>query len=149
MTGQRHGHHGALAAALAAATIVLSGCAAAGPEMEPQGIEAAVKEAIPGSELNRLTLTEQAVERLDLTTEPVAAGTGSGLEIPYSALIYDPAGDTWVYTNPEPLVFVRAPVEVDRIEGDVVHISDGPEPGTEIVTLGAAELFGAEFDTAH
>ena len=40
-------------------------------------------------------------------------------------------------------------IEVDRIDGDTAHLTEGPEAGTSVVTLGAAELFGAEFDTAH
>ena len=71
------------------------------------------------------------------------------MTVPYAAIIYDHGGDTWVYTNPEPEVFVRAAVVVDRIDGDTAHLSEGPEPGTSVVTLGAAELYGAEFDTAH
>ncbi len=64
--------------------------------------------------------------------------------IPYAAVLYDPQGKTWTYTNPGPLTFVREPITVDRIEGDKAFLSDGPAPGTLVVTVGAAELFGAE-----
>ena len=40
-----------------------------------------------------------------------------GPTIPYAAVLYDPTGDTWAYTNPEPLVFVRAPIDRDPIDG--------------------------------
>ena len=33
---------------------------------------------------------------------------------------------------------------VDRIEGDRVLLSDGLGPGAEVVTVGAAEVYGAE-----
>ena len=65
--------------------------------------------------------------------------------VDYSAVVYEPKGDTAVYTNPEPLVFVRKPVKVEYIEGDVAVLSDGPPVGTAVVTVGTAELLGMEF----
>jgi len=41
-------------------------------------------------------------------------------------------------------VFVRTQVRVDRIDGDVALLLDGPPSGTSVVTVGLAELFGAE-----
>lgn len=64
--------------------------------------------------------------------------------IPYAAVLYDVHGETWAYTAPKPLEFVRAPIVVDYIEGDLAVLSEGPAVGTEIVTAGASELFGAE-----
>jgi hypothetical protein len=87
------------------------------------------------------------VERLDLTTEKVTKGTGSGVEIPYASLIYDGAGKTWVYTSPEPRTYIRAAVIVDKITGDKVQLRSGPPVGSDVVTVGAAELFGTEFGT--
>ena len=112
------------------------------------GVEAATLEEVEGQEVSRITLTEKAAERLGLTTGTVA-GRDGGLQVPYSALIYDASGGTWIYTNPEPLVFVRASVAVERIEPPTVKLTSGPQPGTKIVTVGAAELLGAELDTAH
>lgn len=73
--------------------------------------------------------------------------TGSGSQsrvVPYAAVIYGLRGETWVYTNPEPLVFVRVPIVIDYIEGDFAVLTEGPEAGTTVVTVGASELFGAE-----
>lgn len=64
--------------------------------------------------------------------------------IPYASLIYGLQGDTWTYTNPEPLVFVRHRVKVDYIDGDLVVLLDGPPAGVAVVTIGAAELLGVE-----
>lgn len=64
--------------------------------------------------------------------------------IPHSALLYDTKGQTWVYTNEGELSFVRAKVSVAYIEGDTVYLSDGPSAGTNVVTFGAAELYGTE-----
>jgi biotin carboxyl carrier protein len=73
---------------------------------------------------------------------------GAGLHrsvIPYQAVLYDLNGKSWVYTNPEPFVFVRAAVEIDYVEGDLAVLTSGPSVGSAIVTTGAAELQGAEF----
>ena len=40
--------------------------------------------------------------------------------------------------------YVREPVVIDRIAGNRVFLTDGPAPGTEVVTQGAAELYGSE-----
>jgi hypothetical protein len=64
--------------------------------------------------------------------------------VPYAAVLYDARGNTWVYTNPTPLTFVRHAIHIDYIEGDLAVLSDGPPSGTEVVTVGPAELFGAE-----
>lgn len=72
---------------------------------------------------------------------------GSGAQqkvVPYAAVLYDRHGETWTYTCPEPLVYVRAPIVVDYIDGDLAVLSEGPPAGTEVVTAGASELFGAE-----
>jgi len=104
-------------------------------------------EPIAGTDLNRLTLTEKAAERLGLETVPVSTQEMDGAErmvIPYAALLYDPSGQAWVYVNVEPLVFVRQEITVDSIDGDEVFLSEGPEAGATVVTLGATELFGSE-----
>ncbi|PNI08912.1 hypothetical protein CXX84_10080 [Arthrobacter sp. AFG7.2] len=120
------------------------------PEAAPAatGLEAATLEEVEGQDVSRITLTEKAAERLGVTTGAVETVEGK-LQVPYSSLIYDASGGTWVYTNPEPLVFIREPVAVERIEAPTVKLASGPQPGTKIVTVGAAELLGAELDTAH
>ena len=77
--------------------------------------------------------------------ELALSGAGTRRVVPNSAVIYDPKGQTWVYINPEPLVFVRHAVTVDYVDGDRVVLSDGPAPGTMVVTVGAAELLGTEY----
>jgi hypothetical protein len=145
----RRGVAGVFAAlALAGGALSMTGCAEVTAAETVAGPEPAVKAEIADTDLNTLTLTPEAVERLGLETVEVEAGDG-GVTVPYAAIIYDHGGDTWVYTTTEPEVFVRAAVVVDRIDGETAHLSEGPEPGTSVVTLGAAELYGAEFDTAH
>ncbi len=127
------------------AALSLSACApAAAPENENKPV---TLEPIAGTDLNRLTLTEKAAERLGLETAPVLTQQVDGIDrlvVPYAALLYDTSGQAWVYVNVEPLVFMRQAITVDSIQGDQVILSEGPEAGANVVTLGATELYGSE-----
>ena len=96
-------------------------------------------EPIEGSELQRVILTEKAAERIGLETVPA-----SGSEVPYAAVIYDIEGNTWIYTMPEPLTFVREPIVIDHIEGDTAILSEGLSSEFNVVTVGVAEIYGTE-----
>jgi len=100
-------------------------------------------EDIDGSDFKRLILTEKAAERLDIQTTPVVV-KGDQKIIPYAAVLYGLDGETWTYTNPEPLVFVRQTIVIDYIDGDTVILIDGPDVGTSVVTVGISLLYGAE-----
>jgi hypothetical protein len=78
-----------------------------------------------------------------------SAAPGSRTVVPYAAVLYDSHGDTWVYTSPEPLVFIRHKVKIEYIEGDRAVLSEGPAVGMNVVTIGAAELLGTEFEVGH
>jgi hypothetical protein len=69
--------------------------------------------------------------------------------VPSKAVIYDADGKAYAYTAPEPLTFVRKEIVIDHVAGDSVVLSDGPPTGTEIVTVGAAQVYGTEFEVAH
>ena len=94
---------------------------------------------IEGTDLSRVILTEKAAERIGVETVPA-----SGMVVPYSAVIYDIEGNTWIYTNPEPLTFVRAPIVVDHIEGDQAFLAQELKSDDPIVTVGVIEIYGAE-----
>jgi hypothetical protein len=107
---------------------------------------------IEGSELSRVTLTEKAAERIGLQTAAVGERELDGAmhkAVPYSSLIYDPQGRTWIYTSPQPRTFVREQVEVDRIDGDWAYLVEGPAVGTEVASVGVAEIYGAETGVGH
>jgi hypothetical protein len=135
---------------IVAVVLVLLGIAlaACGQESVEAGLEKpAVVEEIGGTDLHRITLTDAAAARLDIQTAPIRETVVDGrrlLAMPYGAILWDASGATWTYTSPEHLVFVRAPVSLERIDGDQAILSDGPEPGTSVVMVGAAELWGAE-----
>ena len=75
--------------------------------------EPAIVERIEGTNFDRVILTARAAERLDIQTIPVgeAAVQPDGIGgreplprkiVPYSAIIYDANGNTFVYISPEP-----------------------------------------------
>ena len=116
------------------------------------GEQPAQIDKIEGSELSRVTLTGKAAERIGLETASVAEGELDGAMlkvVPYSSLIYDPHGGTWIYTSPQPRTFVRQQVQVERIDGDWVLLVEGPAAGTEIASMGVAEFYGAETGVGH
>ncbi len=101
-------------------------------------------EAVPGTSLKRITLTEKAAGRLDIQTAKIARDQAGNKIAPYVAIVYDVSGQPWVYLNPGPLTYVRAKVSVDRFAGDYAYLTDGPDDGATVVTIGVAELFGLE-----
>jgi hypothetical protein len=141
-----------LALALAIAVgIVLAG-GRDSPQVNASAHGPATVEPIAGTDLSRVTLSARAAQRLAVQTTPVRRAEGAGgvsTVIPYSAVLYDEHGKTFAYTSPEPLVFVRAPIVIHAIEGGDALLRSGPAHGTAVVTVGAAELFGAEFGVDH
>jgi len=67
------------------------------------------------------------------------------MAIPYSAVIYDIHGGTWVYQQTAPQIFVRRRIEVAAVVDGNAVFAHGPAPGAKIVTSGVMELFGSEF----
>lgn len=129
-----------LAGLLAVAAIGLSGCVSTQADTAAGTEESAKVEPVPGTSLHKLVLTDQAVGRVGIKTEPVSAKG-----IPLAAVVYDKDGTTWAYTNPEPDTYVREAVALGAVDGDIAALKQGPAPGTAVVTVGAAELLGTEF----
>jgi hypothetical protein len=131
------------------AALCLMGCSRT-PDAATAPDEPATLEPVEGSGLVRVTLSRDAADRLDIQTAPVQTVSGSSegavrLTIPYAAVLYDANGKTWTYTNPEPLVFVRAAIRVERVANDLALLSSGPPAGTSVVVVGAPELLGVEY----
>ncbi len=128
---------------LAGLTLSACGPKAATAENEPPY----QLEEIEGVDFKRVTLTEKAAERLDIQTGTVSMTDVDGNEVkmvPYAAVLYGLNGETWVYTNPEGLVYVRDVIVVDHIDNDMAILEEGPEAGTQVVTVGVSLLYGAE-----
>ena len=134
---------------------VLLGCGSSTtPPAEHE--EPAHVEAIAGDETrHRITLTQRAAERLGIEVAEATAAPGSAgsIRVPYSAVIYDAQGSAWAYIAEGPLVFVREAVTVAEVTpnetGGMAVLSQGPAPGTAVVSVGVAELFGTEFEVGH
>ncbi len=139
-------------AALLLVSLTLSACSQATARPASSAAQPSKLEPIEGTELSRVILTERAAERLGIEIDQVRQVEIAGEQravVPYAAVLYTEDGEAWVYTNPEPLVFVRQPITVERIEGDQAILADGPPVGTPVVTAGTAELFGVEFGVGH
>ena len=81
-------------------------------------------------------------QRVNVTLRTKAQHTA--LVVPWSAVVYDIHGNAWIYENPGPGKFVRRRIEVAHRNGDSVVLASGPPAGANVVTVGAAELFGTE-----
>ena len=72
-------------------------------------------------------------------------GTADGLVVPWSAVVFDMHGGAWVYVRTAANVFTRTRIELRHVVGHLAVLSRGPKAGAEVVSVGAAELFGTEF----
>jgi multidrug efflux pump subunit AcrA (membrane-fusion protein) len=118
----------------------LAGCGAA---RTPAITPASRLVPVPGSSVGKIVLSSVGAQRIGIETAP-AGVVGANITVPYSAVIYDPSGNTYAFTNPAPLTYTEVPITVDYISGDTAYLSSGPSPGTEVVTVGAEELYGVQ-----
>jgi multidrug efflux pump subunit AcrA (membrane-fusion protein) len=119
------------------------------PEEETEHLyEPGKLEPIPETDVQRVKFTPLGAKQVGVETAEIGRD-GQEKVIPYAAVIYDSSGKTFTYTSPERLTYVRQEIEIDHIDGDRVVLSDGPPAGTEVVTVGAAEVYGTEFEVAH
>jgi hypothetical protein len=131
------------------AALQLTACAqTAASSASKEGEGPAKVEPVVGTNLSRVILTAEAAKRLGIQTASVRDTQVRDQQrkvVPYAAVLYDLHGETWVYTNPSPLTFVRNRVSIDNIDGDLAVLSQGPPSGTAVVTVGVPELYGTEF----
>jgi hypothetical protein len=119
------------------AGLLLSACGA--KETTTEKISPSKLEPIEGTDLSKVILTEKAAERIGVETV-----TASGMEVPYAAVVYDIEGNTWIYTSPEPLTFVRQQIVIDHIEGDMAVLAESLPSEFNVVTVGVVEIYGTE-----
>lgn len=132
------------AALILAALALAAGCAteavtAGGPAKGPAKVE-----KLAGAEQSKVTITDKAAQRLGIQLVPVRAAPGNLLAVPYSAVVYDTKGQAWTFTSPQKGVYLRHKVTVDSVRDATALLSAGPAGGTPVVTVGSAELYGAE-----
>jgi RND family efflux transporter MFP subunit len=75
--------------------------------------------------------------------------TTRGLVVPDTAVLYDIHGNAWVYQDMGGNAYARKRVEIARHAGSRAVIARGIAEGANVVTAGAAELFGTEFGAGH
>ncbi|HEY2129370.1 MAG TPA: hypothetical protein VGH77_19515 [Streptosporangiaceae bacterium] len=141
----------------AAVALILAGCGGASGTADPAP---ATLKPVAGSRVQQVQLSATAVHRLGIQTQPVRPAGGArpghagvlagrasaGTVVPYSAVVYDTDGSTWTYVNTSGRTFVRDRITVAAIEGRSAMLSTGPHVGARVVTVGAPELLGAEYD---
>ena len=106
-------------------------------------------EATLDAKIKKVTLTPKAAERLGIQIDEVRADPSGRRIVPYTSVLYDLTGKTWVYISADPLTFVRGAVEIDTIKGDNVYLSDGPPTGTKVLAAGVPQVYGAEVKVGH
>jgi hypothetical protein len=158
-----------MAAALVTLGLGVTGCSiGSGSTTAGTGKAVPAKvEVIPGKDVKRVTLTEQAHRRLGIETvtigtapapaqpapvqpapvQPAPAPSPSGgaaTIVPYRAVLYAADGGTWVYTVTQPLTYVREKVVLANVGATEALLALGPPAGATVVSTGVIELYGAE-----
>ena len=126
----------AVAAALGACSEVESNLR----ENQPYTVEGPEDAAIKTIKMEDATAALLPVELADVRKK------GQRKVVPHNAVIYNPDGGSFVYTKPKAETYIRAPIEIVRVNGDDATLSKGPAAGTEIVTTGSAELLATEYE---
>jgi hypothetical protein len=145
---------------IGALALGVSACGRAPAAEDGEGASGEARvERVEGTENSRVILTQRAADRLGIqmaevrearvAAKPAAigqrrAGRITAKIIPYAAVLYDEHGDTWAYTSPAPLTFIRKRIGVDYVSGNSAVLIKGPPAGMRVVTVGASELLGAE-----
>ena len=125
---------------LIAGTFLMGSCATVEPTVHKPIPAVEITEGADKSAPKTLTLTADAVRRLEVLTVVVQDPT----EIPYSGVLYDKKGAPWVYSSPRERTYVRVPLKIDKVLGNTAQLSAGPGVGTVVVTQAAIKLYGAE-----
>jgi hypothetical protein len=135
---------------VAAAALLVTGCSVASARQDPPP---ATIQSIPGSAIKQVRLTEQAIHRLGITTvgvwteqATIDGRRGTYKLIPYSAMVYDNDGSTWAFVNTGPGTFIRQRITVGAVRGSTAVLTGGPARGAAVVTAGAPELLGTEYN---
>jgi hypothetical protein len=74
-----------------------------------------------------------------------ATGSAGGIVVPAAAILRDIYGGEWVYARTAPHAYERRRVEISAANGGGIIVQRGLAAGDQVVTAGAAELFGTEF----
>jgi multidrug efflux pump subunit AcrA (membrane-fusion protein) len=129
--------------AVIAAGVLLAAC-----DEVPSNLREAQPYTVEGPEdaaIKRVKMADATAALLPVELTSVRR-EGERKVVPHDAVIYNPDGDSFVYTKPDAETYVRAPIEITRVQGNTAVLSEGPKAGTTIVTTGSAELLATEYE---
>jgi hypothetical protein len=135
-----------LGCVVAIAVATSAGCAEI-ESVTAEPYEPAALESTGPDKPARIILTDEAVDRVALQTTEVKP-LGKELTVDHAALVFDKAGKPWVFTVVGPRTYLRAAIGIEEVQNNLVILSAGPPAGTQVVTVGAIELWGAELGIA-
>jgi RND family efflux transporter MFP subunit len=72
-------------------------------------------------------------------------GQDKSLVVPWSAVVHDIYGGTWVYVQLGTRSYARQRVQVKYVADSTAVLAEGPQVGARVISAGTAEVFGAEF----
>ena len=98
--------------------------------------------------LKNVDSTLRPMQRITVTLNTLSK-TDNKLTIPYSAVVYDIYGGSWVYMQQSKNSYERKRVFLDHISDRQAIINEGPAENSKIVINGALELFAVETGFAH
>ena len=98
--------------------------------------------------LKNVDSTWRPMQRISVTLNTLSK-SDSKLTIPYSAVVYDIYGGSWVYMQQSKNTYERKRVFLDHVSGKQAIIIEGPAENSQIVINGALELFAVETGFAH
>ncbi len=75
--------------------------------------------------------------------------TKNTLSIPWSSIVYDIHGNTWVYVQESSNLYLRKRVFLDHVIGNQALIHEGLSESAKVVVNGALELFSIETGFSH
>ncbi|MEK9825912.1 MAG: efflux RND transporter periplasmic adaptor subunit, partial [Methylotenera sp.] len=92
--------------------------------------------------------TLRPAQRVSITLNTIGKSS-KDLTIPWSAIVFDIHGGSWVYIQKSKNIYERNRVFLDHVTGSNAVMSQGPAEGSHIVVNGALELFGVETGFSH
>ncbi len=78
---------------------------------------------------------------------PTRESKTESLVVPFNSVLHDIHGGQWVYVQTAEHNYTRRRVQVARVADGIAVLASGPPVSSQVVTDGAAELFGTEFMT--
>jgi hypothetical protein len=136
-----------ICAALIFTALGVSGCGSSSSK-DDQGAPPVTVKPVAGTPFTRIEFSAAANARIGVkTTRALTRTSPTGTRevvVPYGAILYDANGVPSVFTNPDPRIYIRHPIQVDRISGSAAYLKKGLAAGESVVTVGGDELYGAE-----